>query len=448
MTRGLKNRHVQLISIGGVIGTGLFLGSGKSISLAGPSILLTYVLVGVVVFLVTRALGELLLSNLNYHSYVEFIEQYLGKRHAFVTGWTYWFCWIALGMTDLTATGMYMRYWAPDLPQWIPIVITLLVLTAINLGAVKHFGELEFWFALIKVVAVIALIVVGVVILVSSLWTGDGGASVSNIWAHEGGFFPHGFSGFMLSFQMVTFAFVGVEVIGIMAGEADNPRKNIPKAINNVPIRVGIFYVGSIFILLSLHPWTAYTANSSPFVDVFSQIGVVVAATIINCVVITAAASACNSAIYSTSRMLYSLGKGKNASKSTTKLSKSGVPHNAVIISAVIILASAALNYFIPNDAFNILTSLSTICFLFVWVMIILTHFKYRKSVHAPAPIREGGKEFRLPFFPYTSYIILASIAVICVVMLFIFDTLLGLLCLPIWVGALYLICWYRTRKR
>lgn len=452
LERGLKNRHIQLISIGGVIGTGLFLGSGKSISLAGPSILLAYVIVGIIIFLLMRALGELLLSDTSKPSFIDFIEQYLGRGSAFVTGWTYWFCWICLGMTDLTATGMYVRYWAPDIPQWLPEVFALLILAIINICQVKHFGELEFWFALIKVVAIIALIVLGIILLFAALWDPNSGASVTNLFSAEtGGFFPTGAGGFLLSFQMVTFAFVGVEVIGVMAGEASNPKVTLPKAINNVPVRVGLFYIGSIFIILCVHPWTTYTPNESPFVNIFSEVGILVAASVINAVVLSSAASACNSSIYSTSRMLYSLSKAKNAFKSATKLTKNGVPVVSVLTSSAVILAAVLLNYFVPEDAFSILTSLSTICFLFVWFIIVLVHYKYRRSLQASGSQEQialdgNGKPFRMPFFPYANFLIFAFLMFVAIVMLFIFDTLIALICLPFWLIALVII--YRVRTR
>lgn len=445
LDRGLKNRHIQLISIGGVIGTGLFLGSGSAISLAGPSLLISYILIGIIVFLIARALGELLLSNLKFHSYIDFVHQYMGKRFAFVTGWTYWFCWISLGMADLTATGMYIKYWAPDVPQWLPEVIILLILVIVNLAAVKFFGEMEFWFALIKVVAVIGLIVVGVVLIIANVGNADSDTSVTNLWSvgADGGqasnildgIFPNGASGFFLSFQKVTFAFVGVEVIGIMAGEAKNPKVNLPKAINNVPIRVAIFYVGALLIIMCVHPWVEYTANFSPFVQVFQAAGILIGAAIVNFVVLTSAASACNSAIYSTSRMLHSLSKADHAPKAAKKLSISGVPTVAVFASSIVILVAVLLNYFFPGQAFDILSSLSTICFLFVWAVIVWTHHKYRQSTKD-----EDLHSFRLPFYPYSTWIILGFIALVGVIMLFIFDTLLALICLPFWLLALFLI--------
>ena len=319
LERGLKNRHVQLIAIGGAIGTGLFLGAGKSIHLAGPSILFAYLITGVILFLIMRALGELLLSNLNYHSFVDFVRDYLGDMAAFVTGWTYWFCWISIAMADLTAVGLYIQYWFPGLPQWVPGLIALVILLFMNLATVKLFGEMEFWFALIKVIAILALIVIGIFMIIKGFSTNAGAVSLTNLWSH-GGMFPNGMNGFILSFQMVVFAFVGIELVGLTAGETENPEKVIPKAINNIPIRIIIFYIGALIVIMSVYPWNAINPAESPFVQVFVAVGIVAAAGIVNFVVLTSAASACNSAIFSTSRMVYSLAKDKNAPEKFAKL--------------------------------------------------------------------------------------------------------------------------------
>ena len=272
LKRVLKNRHVQLIAIGGTIGTGLFLGSGKAIQLAGPSIIFAYLIVGIALFFVMRALGELLLSNAGYQSFTDFAADYIGPWAGFVTGWTYWFCWIMTAMADIIAVGVYVQYWF-DIPQWIPALVVLIILLGLNLLTVKLFGELEFWFALIKVITILVLIVIGVILLVIGFKTDSGTVSVNNLWAF-GGLFPNGISGFLLSFQMVVFAFVGVELVGVSAAETSNPQKNIPSAINKIPLRILFFYVGALFIILTINPWKQLNASSSPFVQVFSSVGI------------------------------------------------------------------------------------------------------------------------------------------------------------------------------
>lgn len=375
LSRGLKNRHVQLLAIGGAIGTGLFLGSGRSIHLAGPSILFAYMITGIICFFIMRALGELLLSNLNYHSFVDFVYDYLGERAAFITGWTYWFCWISLAMADVTAAGLYIQYWFPNVAQWVPSLIILIVLLIMNLTAVKLFGEMEFWFALIKVVAILALIIIGIFMVIKGFSTDAGAASFTNLWSH-GGLFPKGATGFILSFQMVVFAFTGIELVGLTAGETEDPERVIPKAINNIPIRIIIFYVGALFIIMSIYPWTSINPDKSPFVQVFSAVGIAAAASIVNFVVLTSAASACNSGIFSTSRMVYSLAKEGNAPESMNKLTSNQVPANATIFSAIVILISVILNYIMPEGVFVLITSISTFCFIFIWAIIVVLPFE------------------------------------------------------------------------
>lgn len=435
LERGLKNRHVQLISIGGAIGTGLFLGAGKTIQLAGPSILLSYAITGGVIFLIMRALGELMLSNLNYHSFLDFIADYLGKKAAFVTGWTYWFCWISIAMADLTATGMYVRFWAPNVPQWLPELIALIVLLGLNLVAVGLFGEMEFWFALIKVIAIVALIVVGAFMIFTSYKTSAGHVAVSNLW-HYGGFFPKGAKGFMLSFQMATFAFCGVELVGLIGGETSDPETVLPKAIDNIPIRIILFYLGSLFVIMSIYPWSSLSADQSPFVQVFSEIGIVAAASIVNLVVLTSAMSACNSAIYSTGRMVRSLAQEGSAPSRFKKLTTHKVPGQALVFSTLVIFIAVLLNFFMPSGVFAMVSSIATICFLFIWGMIVFTHSKYRKQ----NPDKVAKSNFKLHFFPYTSYIIYAFLAFVLVVLALAADTREALIFSPIWFIVLLVI--------
>lgn len=435
LSRELKNRHVQLLAIGGAIGTGLFLGAGRSIHLAGPSILLAYLLTGIICFWVMRALGELLLSNLNYHSFVDFVYEYMGDRAAFITGWTYWFCWISLAMADLTAAGLYIQYWFPSIGQWVPSFILLMVLLIMNLTAVKMFGEMEFWFALIKVVAILALIVVGAVILFQGFSTNAGESSFANLW-NNGGWFPNGITGFILSFQMVVFAFTGIELVGITAGETKNPSTVIPQAINHIPIRIIIFYIGALAIIMSIYPWTVVSPDQSPFVQVFAAVGVAAAAGIVNFVVLTAAASACNSGIFSTSRMVYSLSKEDNAPKSMQTLTSHQIPANATVFSVAVILVSVILNYIMPKGVFVLITSISTICFIYIWAIMVICHMKYRRSKVQSA----AANKFRMPFYPLSSYLILLFFAFVIVILAFNEETRVALFVTPVWFVMLAVI--------
>lgn len=442
LSRSLKNRHVQLISIGGAIGTGLFLGSGKSIQQTGPSILLAYMITGGICFLIMRALGELLLSNTNNHSFLDFVAEYLGKKWAFLTGWTYWFCWIAISMADLTAMGMYVRYWAPNIPQWLPEICALILLVALNLITVSLFGELEFWFALIKVVAIVALIGVGAYMILTNYPTSAGSVKLSNIWTH-GGWFPKGIKGFLLSFQMVTFSFVGIEMVGLVAGETKDPEKVLPEAINNIPIRIILFYLGSLLVIMAIYPWDSLDTSQSPFVEVFSEIGITMAATIINVVVLSAAASACNSAIYSTGRMMRSLAQEGSAPKSFVKLTKHQVPANAIFFSAMVIFMAVVLNYVMPSQVFTVITSIATTCFLFIWGILTYTHMKYRRSIRG-----KQAHSFKMPFYPLSNYLIFAFLLFVAIVLLWSNETRIAALITPAWFLLLRGIYYVKYEKR
>lgn len=439
LKRDLKNRHVQLIAIGGTIGTGLFLGSGKAIQLAGPSIIFAYLIVGIAVFFVMRALGELLLSKAGYQSFTDIAEEYLGPRAAFVTGWTYWFCWIMVAMADVIAVGLYVQYWF-DIPQWIPAIICLIFLLGLNLLTVKLFGELEFWFALIKVITILVLIGIGVILLVTGFKTDVGTVTVQNLWEH-GGLFPNGVSGFLLSFQMVVFAYVGVELVGVSAAETSNPEKNIPSAINKIPARILFFYVGALTILLFVNPWTELNAAESPFVKTFGLVGIPVAAGIINFVVLTSAASACNSGMFSTSRILFNLGKNNQAPSKFAKLNKNHVPSNALWVSALVVSAGALLSKLIPEQAFGIVTTISAICFIWVWGVILICHIKYKKT----QPQLHAKSTFKAPFTPYINYAVLTLFASILLIMMVADETRPALLLTPLWFILLFFL--YSNRR-
>ncbi len=441
LKRDLENRHVQLIAIGGTIGTGLFLGSGKAIQLAGPSIIFAYFIVGIAVFFVMRALGELLLSKAGYQSFTDIAEDYLGPRAAFITGWTYWFCWIMTAMADVIAVGVYVQYWF-DIPQWVPEIICLIVLLGLNLLTVKNFGELEFWFALIKVVTILALIAIGVVLLVIGFKTDTGMVTVKNIWGH-GGIFPNGVPGFLLSFQMVVFAFVGVELVGVSAAETSNPEKNIPSAINKIPLRILFFYVGAIIALLCINPWTELSPSESPFVKTFSLVGIPIAAGIINFVVLTSAASACNSGMFSTSRILYNLSKNNQASSHFAKLNKNHVPRNGLLISTLVLSGGALLSKLIPEQAFGVVTTISAICFIWVWGVVLVCHIKYKKT----QPELQAKSKFKAPFTPFVNYAVLTLFAIILIIMLVAKETRMALLLTPLWFILLFALYYSNRRK-
>ncbi|MFQ7599323.1 amino acid permease [Veillonella sp.] len=440
LNRGLKNRHVQLIAIGGAIGTGLFLGSGHSIALTGPAILFAYIITGIICFLMMRALGELLLSNTEYHTFIEFVQDYMGEKTAFVTGWTYWFCWISVAMADITAVGIYVKYWFPSIEAWIPSLVTLIILLLMNLVTVKLFGEMEFWFACIKVVAIIALIVLGLYFILTGQPTSAGVASFSNLWSY-GGWFPKGMDGFIQSFQMVVFAFAGIELVGLTAGETENPEKVIPKSINSIPVRIILFYVGALGVIMSIFPWDSVNPDRSPFVEVFLAVGIVGAASMVNFVVLTSAASACNSGVFSTSRLLYSLAKRNHAPGILEILTSKQVPANALFLSVLVICLVVALQYVVAEGVFVIISSVSTFCFLYIWGIITICHMKFIRK----HPDLAAKSVFKMPLFPFLNYLVLAFFAFVIVTLAFNPATRVALFVTPVWFIMLLLI--YQLKK-
>lgn len=440
LNRGLKNRRVQLIAIGGAIGTGLFLGSGHSIALTGPAILFAYIITGIICFLMMRALGELLLSNTEYHTFIEFVQDYMGEKTAFVTGWTYWFCWISVAMADITAVGIYVKYWFPSIEAWIPSLITLIILLLMNLLTVKLFGELEFWFACIKVIAIIALIVLGLYFILTGQPTSVGVASFSNLWSH-GGWFPKGMDGFIQSFQMVVFAFAGIELVGLTAGETENPQKVIPKSINSIPVRIILFYVGALGVIMSIFPWDSVNPDRSPFVEVFLAVGIVGAASMVNFVVLTSAASACNSGVFSTSRLLYSLAKRNHAPGILEILTSKQVPANALFLSVLVICLVVALQYVVAEGVFVIISSVATFCFLYIWGIITICHMKFIRK----RPDLAAKSIFKMPLFPFLNYLVLAFFAFVIVTLAFNPATRVALFVTPVWFIMLLLI--YQLKK-
>ena len=442
LQRELNNRHIQLIAIGGAIGTGLFLGSGQTISLTGPSLLFTYMLIGIVLFAFMRALGELLLSNSKFNSFVDIANEYLGPFGGFVIGWTYWVCWIVSSMSDLTAMGQYFAYWYPQVPHWLTVLFIVLILISFNLLGARLFGELEFWFSIIKVVTIITMVIVGLVLIFLSFKTEYGHASFGNL-IHHGGMFPHGAAGFLMSFQIAVYSFIGIELIGVTAGETKNPEKTIPKAINNVPIRILLFYIGGLLVIMSVIPWFKVDPDSSPFVKLFTLIGVPFAAGIVNFVVLTAAASATNSGIYSNSRILFGLAKQGLGPKALTKTNSNGVPYLSMFVSSITLLIAALLNFVFPDaiKLFIYVTTLSTVLFLVVWGMIIISYIAYVKK----NPEQHQSSAFKLWGGKIIAYIVLSFFLFIFILLFFSKDTRVAIFISPLWF--IFLFFYYKKYK-
>ena len=433
MVRGLQNRHVQLIAIAGTIGTGLFLGAGRSLSLTGPSIILVYMLTGAFMYLMMRAIGEMLYMDPDQHTFINFITKYIGKGWGYFSGWSYWVSLVFLGMAEITAVSNYVQLWFPNWPAWQIQIIFLALLSCVNLIAVKVFGEVEFWFGMIKIVTILALIATGIFMVTTNFETPAGHASLTNITS---GFqmFPNGRVKFVMAFQMVFFAYQAIEFVGITTSETANPRQVLPKAIKEIPIRIVIFYVGALLAIMAIFPWQQLPVNKSPFVTVFQMVGIKWAAGLINFVVLTAAASSLNSTLYSTGRHLYQIAKETPNSKVMNRLklnslSRMGIPSRAIIFSAIVVAVSAFINV-LPgvSDAFALITASSSGVYIAIYILTMLAHLKYRKS-----------KEFMPDGFVMPAYKVLNPLTIVFFLFVFVClflqeSTYIGAIGATIWI--------------
>ncbi|HCA5185739.1 amino acid permease [Acinetobacter baumannii] len=435
LQRGLKNRHIQLIAMGGAIGTGLFLGSAQVIQSAGPSIILGYAIGGLIAFLIMRHLGEMIVEEPVAGSFSHFAYKYWGKFPGFLAGWNYWMLYVLVAMSELTAVAKYINYWWPHIPAWTSVLFFFVVITAINLTNVKFYGESEFWLAIIKVAAVISMIVFGLYLLFTA--DVDSSISFSNLWSH-GGFFPNGFSGLFYMLAFLMFAFGGIELIGMAAAEAKDPKKTIPKAINQVVFRILIFYIGSLAILLSLVPWNQLDLgglDKSPFVMIFSQMGIGWAAHLLNFIILTAALSVYNSGMFANSRMLYGLAQQGNAPKIFKKVNKQGVPVPAVLLSALLIFGCVLLNYFVPEDALSHLMYIVVGALVLNWAMISMTHLKFKSAM------KKLGQKTHFPalWAPFSNYLVLGFIAVVLYIM-WSQGFKESVMMIPIWIVLMFIL--------
>jgi AAT family amino acid transporter/D-serine/D-alanine/glycine transporter len=442
--RGLKNRHIQMIALGGAIGVGLFLGAGRAISVSGPALILSYAVGGAIIFFIMRALGELLMYRPVSGSFASYAEEFVGPFAGFATGWSYWFMWVTIGMAEITAVAMYVHYWFPDIPQWIPALTTLVLLYFANRITVAVFGELEFWFALVKVVMLVAMIGIGLAVLFFGVTPLAPTASFSNLWSHQG-FMPFGVLGVALTLQMVMFAFQGVELIGVTAGEAQNPEQVLPRATNGVVWRILIFYIGALVVMMSLVPWTELKPGVSPFVFLFEKIGIPGAASVVNFVVITAAASSCNSGIFSTGRMLYTLAQFGQAPRVFGRVNANHVPSAAVTFSAILMGVGVVLNYVVPEEAFVWITSVSLVSALWTWSIIMIAHLGYRKAVAAG---RVRAVAFRMPGAPVVNVLVVAFMIVVSALLALDPGTRVALYVAPVWFALLGVGYKYATSAR
>lgn len=381
LRRGLTARHIQMIALGSAIGTGLFYGSAGAIQAAGPAVLLAYMIGGAVVFVVMRSLGEMAVRHPVAGSFGKYAFRYVSPFAGFLTGWTFTFEMFVVALADVTAFGIYMGFWFPDVERWVWILAVVFFITAANLLSVKVFGELEFWFALIKVLAIIAMIAGGIAIIVFGLGNQSEGAAGLHNLVDSGGFMPHGVWGILLSLTIVMFAFGGTEVIGITAGEAQNPKKVIPRAINTVPLRILLFYVLALTVVISIQPWNTIDGETSPFASIFHNLGLEGAAHVLNVVVITAALSAINADFFGAARMLHGLAEQGQAPRAFLKATRTGVPFMTVIAMTGSLLVGVLLNVWFHDQIFFLIAALATFAVVVVWLMILISHARMKREI-------------------------------------------------------------------
>lgn len=380
LKRGLSTRHIRFIALGSAIGTGLFYGSASAIQMAGPSVLLAYLIGGVVAYIIMRALGEMSVHNPQSSSFSRYAQDYLGPLAGYITGWTYCFEMLIVAIADVTAFGIYMGVWFPAVPHWVWVLSVVFIIGAINLMNVKAFGELEFWLSFFKVATIIIMIAAGIGIIIWGIGNGGEPTGIHNLWSN-GGFFSNGVMGMILSLQLVMFAYGGVEIIGITAGEAKDPQKSIPRAINSVPWRILVFYVGTLFVIMSIYPWNQVGTNGSPFVLTFQHMGITAAAGILNFVVITASLSAINSDVFGVGRMLHGMAEQGHAPKVFSRISKRGIPWVTVVVMMMALLVAVYLNYIMPGKVFLVIASLATFATVWVWIMILFSQIAFRRRL-------------------------------------------------------------------
>lgn len=440
LKHGLSNRHIQLIALGGSIGTGLFLGISQTIQLAGPAVILGYAIAGLIAFFMMRQLGEMVVEEPVSGSFSFFAYKYWSPFAGFMSGWNYWVLNVLVCMAELSAIGLYVQYWWPEIPTWVSALGFFILINMINLMHVKVFGEMEFLFSIIKILAIIGMIGFGAYLLAS----GHAGetASVSNLWA-LGGFFPNGISGLVMAMAIIMFSFGGIELVGITAAEAKDPTKTIPKAVNQIVYRVLLFYICTIFILLSLYPWNQIAEGGSPFVLIFDSLGSQSVATILNFVVLTAAISVYNGTSYGTSRMLLGLSEQGNAPKFLSKINQRGIPYTAILTSAVVTLICVILNYMFPEKAFKLLMSLVVSAIVINWMVLSLTHLKFKQRMLQLKKI----SIFPSIAYPLTNYICVLFMLCILVIMWMTPDMRIAVMLIPVWIACLSLAYWLKIKK-
>lgn len=445
LQRSLSNRHIQLIAIGGAIGTGLFMGSGRTLSVSGTSVILTYMIIGFFFFFVMRAMGELLLSNLRYKSFTDFCTAYLGSWAGFFLGWSYWLSWVVAAIADMIVIGGYMQYWDPNLAPWIPAFATIIVLTGLNLLTVKLFGEMEFWFALLKIIAIVTFLCVSLYLIFTHFVSPNGTSATFSHLLDEKAMFPFGLSGFFAGFQIAIFSFIGIELVGTTAAETKDPHKALPKAINSIPVRIMLFYVAALICVVSVTSWSQISTEQSPFVQFFTLIGIPAAASLMNFVVATSAISSANSGIFATSRMLFGLAAENDADKCFAKLTKRKVPRNSLLFSMFLVVIGTSILFIVPNvmTAFTIISTFGSILVIFTFGLILAAYLSYRRK----APELHEHSTYKMPMGIFMSWTTLGFLLFSLVILALDKQTLIALAISPFWFLGLYFFYNKRAKK-
>lgn len=444
--KAMGGRQVQMIAFGGAIGTGLFLGAGARLQQAGPSLALVYLVCGIFCFFILRALGELVLHRPSSGNFVSYAREFLGEKASYVAGWMYFVNWAMTGIVDITAVALYMHYWGAfsGIPQWLIALVALVIVGAMNMAGVRWFAEMEFWFALIKVLAIVVFLVVGVVFLGAGKPL-DGNITGWHLISDNGGIFPHGLLPALVLVQGVVFAFASIELVGTAAGECKDPEKVLPKAINSVIWRISLFYVGSILLLVLLLPWNAYSAEESPFVTFFTRLGVPYAGDIMNIVVLTAALSSLNSGLYSTGRILRAMSLGGSAPKFMSNMSRQHVPYAGILATLGVYVIGVWLNYLVPSRVFEIVLNMASVGIIASWAFIMVCQLCLRRAIKQG---RAKPVSFRLPGAPFTSWLTLLFLLAVVVMMAFDYPNgTYTIAALPLLV-ILLVVGWFCVRKR
>lgn len=445
LNRSLSSRQMQMIALGGTIGVGLFMGSASTIKWTGPSVLLDYALAGLILYIVMRALGEMLYVDPSTGSFAKFGSEYLHPYVGYITAWSNVFQYLVVGISEVIAVGQYLNYWWPGLPDWVSGSIVVITLCIANLVSVKAYGDLEFWFALIKVMTIIFMLILGALVILFGVGNHGHPVGFSNLWSH-GGFFTGGIKGFFFVLSIVVASYQGIELIGITAGEAKNPQATIVKSIKSIIWRILLFYIGSIFVIVTIYPWDKLGQIGSPFVQVFAKVGITAAAGIINFVLVTAAMSGCNSGIFSASRMLYSLGINGEVTKKMAKLSDRGVPVIAVLTISAGIFIGMILNTTLPYifkgsaNAFVLVYSSSVLPGMIPWFVILLSHLRFRQVNKD----KLKNHPFKLALSPFSDYFALIGLIVTLIFMFINPETRASVIVGFIFLGIMSLIFWVK----